>query len=231
MLNFRKHFSSPTIVFTVIGFLVGPSISQATALIDLGLLGGDLETETRIDANGDIYGDSSVDRITTIDVQVSRIGVEYSGTTSTSIIPPREVTVETDLRAFALGEMKRDPSVEEIKFDGRTVEVIYKQKGHFLALVPISFSIRAIAHASGEVEVKYPWYSFFTLDNEEQIEAEINNAVSLGNSESKLGVVRAEGKSANQVFGPTESALVAHRMLEVLESNLKVMANTEASLE
>jgi hypothetical protein len=102
----------------------------------------------------------------------------------------------------------------------KSVEVSSKQEGKFLALVPIKFTVRVTVHADGRVEVKYPWYSIFTVDREKEVETEIRVAVDNAIRGRAVGSVRAAGEPENPVFTEEESADIEEEIQEVLKKNL-----------
>lgn len=99
------------------------------------------------------------------------------------------------------------------------VVVEYREKGYLLALVPIDFTVRAAAYPDGRVELRYPWYSFMTLDNEAQIETELKIVVSSTLTDHARGSVKAVGVALKPTFSEGERIFVAEAMREVLEKN------------
>ena len=131
------------------------------------------------------------------------------------------VFTEEDLDAYAEATMKEDASVETLTFTKEMVELRYRQKGKFLALVSVNFPVRVRAHADGTVEVDYPWYSFITVDNEERIATEIKIAVDTALKSRTVGRVVAEGKKENPAFTAAESVDIAEEIQRVLRANVE----------
>ena len=57
------------------------------------------------------------------------------------------------------------------------IEVVYKQSGKILAIFPITFEARVVAHVNGEIEIRYPWYSFLMIDNKTEVGDELQGEV------------------------------------------------------
>ncbi|MEK7135204.1 MAG: hypothetical protein AAB780_00665 [Patescibacteria group bacterium] len=138
------------------------------------------------------------------------------------VTPAKAVLTDSDLRAYAETALREDDNLEALSFTGDRVEVSYKQQGHFLALVPMTFKAKAVAKASGEVELNYPWYTFLNLDDKEKVKIELKIAVDNALSARAVGSVRAEGEVVNPVFTPAESAEVAAQMHAILQKSLGV---------
>lgn len=137
------------------------------------------------------------------------------------VTPYKAVLTDADLRAYAQTALREDEDLGALNFASNRVEVSYKQQGRFLALVPMSFKVRAVARASGEVELYYPWYSFLTLDDEEEVRTKLKIAVDNALHARAVGSVRAEGEVANPAFTPAESAEVAAEMHATLRESLE----------
>lgn len=153
-----------------------------------------------------------------ISINISRTQVEADSESFVDISAD-EVVADEELRVYALGAIRSDGGVQEMNFTGKSVEVMYKQKGHLLALIPITFTVRATAHADGSVELDYPWYSAITIDNKQEVETELKIAVDNTLSARYVGSVRAEGPEATELTA-AESAQIASAMHSVLKSKL-----------
>ena len=127
-----------------------------------------------------------------------------------------EVETDKDLRDYALGVIRSDEGVEEINFTSEEVEVLHKQHGYILALVPVTFDIKVVARADGEIEVSYPWYSVITIDRKTAVEIELKIAIDTVRSESMVGSVRAKGKPLEPKFTVRESAETVSAIHSVL---------------
>ena len=137
-----------------------------------------------------------------------------------AIIEADEVETDEDLRDYVLGIIRSDDEVVEISFADDTVEVVHKQKGHILALVPVTFVVKVIAHADGKIEISYPWYSVITIDHKTVVETKLKIAIDTVRSENMVGSVRAEGKSLEPEFGVRESAQIVSATHSVLWTKL-----------
>lgn len=107
------------------------------------------------------------------------------------------------------------------------VEVVKKQRGLFLALVPITFTVKAVAYPDGAVEVFYPWYSAIMVDRDDEIRAQLKIAVDNALKSRLVGSVRAEGQSPNPRFSAEEAKVVEKRMIEVLSTPPSDNLNTQ----
>ncbi len=98
-----------------------------------------------------------------------------------------------------------------------SIEVKYKQPGRLLGLFPVTFEAEAITYADGHVEINYPWYTFFVVDNRSKVEAEI-----------KEEVADIFSSNSGQPFSAEEKEKISARMRDILSTNLE--ADAEASL-
>ncbi|OHA92014.1 MAG: hypothetical protein A3J09_00760 [Candidatus Zambryskibacteria bacterium RIFCSPLOWO2_02_FULL_51_21] len=97
------------------------------------------------------------------------------------------------------------------------VEVERTQKGMLLALVPITFNVRATADARGNVKLEYPWYSALTVDRRQEVETKARVAVQNAMKGRLVGLVVAEGEAENPYFTPSEAQAVEKVLISVLE--------------
>ncbi|MDP2641901.1 MAG: hypothetical protein Q8P21_01255 [bacterium] len=248
MFKFLKlPYALPLVFVLVFGLFSSVKSLQAIALIDLGA-GAGVNTNTSgtssdVNVNVDAGADATVDTSVLMDADVMLEGRAIN-VTRTEVerdvedeagggvsMESQAVLTNGDLRAYALGAIRSDASVEEMNFTGDSVEVIYKQKGRLLALVPITFNVRAIARADGTVEVRYPWYSFLTVDNREEIEAQVKVAVDTALRARTVGSVQAEGESENPSFTAAEKAAVSSRVHTVLKSTFENEGVVDSPLE
>lgn len=106
-----------------------------------------------------------------------------------------------------------DPGVE-------VVEVRYEETGKILALVPVTFTATARAHARGTITLRYPWYSVFTLDRQDKILAELKVAVDSALRERLVGSVVGAGEPPpRKKFSAEEAQVIAAAMDRVLAEN------------
>jgi hypothetical protein len=115
--------------------------------------------------------------------------------------------------------MTSDPLIRDINLTKESVRIAYKEKGQFLALIPVTFDILVEAQADGEVATKYPWYSVVTIDKQDEIEAQVKIAVRNALNARMVGVVRAGGEYEPR-FTASESAEVARAIHAVLQEAL-----------
>ncbi len=108
--------------------------------------------------------------------------------------------------------------VSRDKYAIPSVEVSHKKRGIFLALWPVSYIVRAEAWPDGRVRVEYPWYTFLTIDDREQVETKMEIAVTNALRSYMLGSVWAEGGKAKRSFSSAEASLVSEEMRKALES-------------
>jgi len=114
-------------------------------------------------------------------------------------------------------ETSENSTVIESEATVERVVVEKKQKGIFLALVPITFTVKTSADARGNVEVKYPWYSALTIDKEDEVKTKAKVAVTNALKASAVGSVRAAGESAHPRFTAREAKLVEAELNRVLD--------------
>lgn len=124
------------------------------------------------------------------------------------------VILTSDLEAFAQATVASDGNVEEVNFSQDTALLSYKQQGKLLGIFPVTFTVTAIAHADGNVEVQYPWYAFVVAKDEEALEAELEAAVAEVRAE-----YRADAEA--RVFSASEQARAMARMHTVLKAHLE----------
>ncbi len=188
----------------------------------------DTSSTGSIDLSSDMIGEGGRLDVTHDDVVSGSAEADFSGEEAVS---SAQVSTNADLKAYARSAIRADEQVEGIHFTGKAVEVKYKEKGRFLALLPITFTVSAITHADGRVEVKYPWYSFLTVDNHDKVETELKVAIDNALRSRMVGSVQAEGSAANASFTAAESAAVAAQMQKVLNANLSESGSAQVSTE
>lgn len=159
---------------------------------------------------------------------VSRSDV-LGGVDGSARVEAADVGTSSDLRAYAHTTMSEDERVDALQFSPDAIVVHYRQKGRLLALVPVTFTVVARAQADGQVEVRYPWYSFLTVDNEQKIATEMKVAVDSALHERLVGSVRAAGE--RQSFTASEAAEVATQMNKVLRANFDTQASVDSAVE
>lgn len=161
---------------------------------------------------------------TTVEIEANA-----NATTGAPVVESEEVSSNMGLRAYADSLVASDEALEEVKFTEEMVEVRYKQKGRILALVPITFTVTATVTADGRVEIEYPWYSTFTVDNKEEVKTSVKVAVDNALRAKAVGSVKAEGTAENPKFTALESAAVAAGLHKVLKAAFQ--AQTSLSTE
>ena len=216
---------------SVLALIAGPFVvpwagSTARAFIDLDVIGVnydagleldtaleerpvEVEIETGLNAKGEIMTTVNVDRT---DIKVDAVGGE------TSEVSPKSVSTVFELESYAKTAIRSDALIDEMNFTGKTVEVKYKESGHLLALIPVTFTVTVIARADGTVEVKYPWYSIVTVNRKDDIESRAKVAVDNALRARMVGSVRAEGQG-QESFSAAEAAEVAAQIHAVLQSS------------
>lgn len=106
----------------------------------------------------------------------------------------------------------QEPADEEVE----AVTVSSKQRGHLLALVPVSFWVKVVAWADGRLEVEYPWYSFMTLTSRQELQTQLKVAVNNARSSAALGSVRGAGEADDPKFTAAEAKAVREGIEKVL---------------
>jgi hypothetical protein len=149
------------------------------------------------------------------------LGLEATSTLPIVVeMPAEKVQSEADLETYSETALRNDSRLDDISFTANTVEVKYREKGRFLALVPMTFTIRAVAHADGTVELEYPWYSFLTLDNKDELETDLKIAVDNAIHAQAVGSVRAAGQAEKATLTAAERAEIAEEMQAILKAQL-----------
>ena len=204
--------------------------NSGTPLIQVNVGVGTQSTTTATSSNTRTSGDTSaaVDISTMMSsslftegqsLNIDRSEVEADGEAFANV-EPQSVEVNADLRAYAQSAIKSDSGIEEMNFTKDTVEVKYKQRGKLFALIPITFIVTTTAHADGTVEVDYPWYSFLTSDQSNEVEAEIQAMVS--------NTIDADVETG---FSASNSARVASAIQSVLKTRLESETEVDYSLD
>ncbi len=210
-MNYRKYGFA--LVFLV-AFVVFAGQSHAYALINLDVGAGanassstgskvEVKSNTSLEA-GSSMNSSTSSATTNVRADMSADRVESDG----------------DLQAYAASALRNDESLDDVTFTDDSVTVKYKEKGRFLALVPMTFTVRAVAHADGTLELDYPWYSFLTLDSRDEVETDLRIAVDNAIRAHAVGSVRAEGQAENMTLSASERAEIAAEMHAILKARL-----------
>lgn len=233
----------------IFALLVVPSgVAFGISFIDLGLMHGgqnSVEVDTGVDAEidaGDVNADldqdasattttdSSVDISTDVEAEVRSINlirdqIDVSGEVSIEVTNPQEVDSEASLSAFASSTISADPNIEELVVTDDRIELTYEQQGRLLAFLPVTYSVTAIAHANGEVEVDYPWYTFLVSDNSAEVEAQMESAVDVA-----LAQDADTTADIRTVFTAEESAMVISEMQAVFQNNLQATSTSSGNV-
>lgn len=189
------------------------SHSDAYALIDL-----DIGGSAGASSSGVVQASSSAH------VESSTTSASTTSSTKTAVavdMAPEKVETDSDLEAYVATALRSDESLDDVSFSEDSVTVTYKERGRLLALVPMTFTVRALAHADGTVELNYPWYSFLTLDDQDEIETDLRIAVDNAIRAHALGSVRAEGESEHLALSASERATIAAEMHTILKARLE----------
>mgnify|MGYP003394961245 CR=1 FL=1 len=101
------------------------------------------------------------------------------------------------------------------------VEIRHKQKGRFLALVPVVFDVVVRVGADRTIDIRYPWYSVLTIDHQEEVETKVKIAVDNALGSASIGSVRGEGKAEHPTFSEGERSAIFERVNGVLADALE----------
>ncbi len=226
MLGATLLISTHSSAYALIDLNVGGSAgtesgasSSASGSIDANV-GGGSQQNTGTSSSPSADGESEVE----VNLERDMLGSDTEGEVMTS---SEAVLTNADLRAYAQTALRGDEGLEAMSFTGETVEVRYKQQGRFLALVPITFNVKAVVDAEGKVDLNYPWYAFLTLDDQEKIKTELKIAVDNALRARAVGSVRAEGQAENPRFTAAESAEVAAQVHAILRSNFEASESVD----
>ncbi|MDB5266242.1 MAG: hypothetical protein JWN89_57 [Parcubacteria group bacterium] len=127
-----------------------------------------------------------------------------SGTSNSSVTFDR-VSTENDLRSFMAASLTNDEDLQGMTFTNNAVEVSYKAPGKFLALIPMYLTTTARVDASGDVSVRYPWYSFLVkndtnTDLATSIKTEIQSMISANGGTLTAGQAAAIASRIHAIF-------------------------------
>ena len=130
----------------------------------------------------------------------------------------RGAVLDLDLMAQA------EPGSVREEVRATQVAVEYKQRGHLLALVPITYTLRVVAYADGRLVITYPWYRSITLNNREELKAKLESAVDHALLKESLGSVRGEGVMSTPTWSEAEALKVYQAIERVLKENLEAQS-------
>lgn len=186
--------------------------SSADASLNVGVT-GDVNLDNGSGFNLDSDTSSAVNLGEGSSIHMDRDSLEAnieSGATASSMTSDRVSTAD-DLKAFASSSLQNDENLEGMTFSDSSVDVAYKARGRFLAIIPVS--LKAVAHvsANGDVSVRYPWYHFLvTGENDSKLKTAIEGQIqAMVNSDSNAGT-RLTSRQA---------AAIAARVHSVLRNN------------
>lgn len=124
-----------------------------------------------------VSGDSSI-RVSRDAVKASSNTVgTASSTGDVKKIESKDVSKPEDLKTYAAGSIQADENLQEMNFDDSKVEVSYKSRGRFLALIPVTRTITVNVNAKGDVSIKYPWYDFLVMNQGGDLESSIKTRI------------------------------------------------------
>ncbi|MBX4206462.1 hypothetical protein KW784_01615 [Candidatus Parcubacteria bacterium] len=134
-------------------------------------------------------------------------------------LAPLTLMLALPLAGSAHAVIDLTPALAADDAGAESVAVTYRETGRLLALVPVTFTVRATAHADGTMELEYPWYSFLTVDKRDKVEAELKVAVDAALRSLAVGSVKAGGEAKRTAFSPEEARAAATAMKRVMEDN------------
>ncbi len=159
---------------------------------------------------------------------------DLEGGDGTPEVQARAVLTLEDLRAYAETVLRNDESVAGLKFTSKSVAVKYKQIGHFLALLPVTFQARAEVYADGNVVLDYPWYGFLTVDSHSEIETQLRIVVDNALRSRAVGSVVAASEPEERRFDASQSAEAASQVIATFKASLESVthqASTKTNVE
>lgn len=158
-----------------------------------------------------------------LETALSTIFVTRADIESGSAVPTSSnaasVQSEADLKGFVAAHVESDKNVESIELAQDSVSVTYKERAYIFAFIPVTVDVTATVDASGNVEVSYPWYSFLMTTDKDELEAKIQNRVSVG--------VEASADATAQMSAETQARLVA----DVKAAMAETLAEAEAAAD
>lgn len=224
-MNYRERFLG-LFGFLFVAVLALTGGSQAYALVDLNV-GAGVNASANASSSSNAGSKTEVKSSTSLEAESGMGEVQGSSNLSASSsvnvlsdMSADKVESDGDLQAYAETALRNDESLSDVSFTDDTVTVKYKEKGRFLALVPMTFTVSAKAHADGTLELDYPWYSFLTLDSQDELETDLRIAVDNAIRAQAVGSVRAEGQAENATLSASERAVIAAEMHTILKARL-----------
>jgi hypothetical protein len=130
------------------------------------------------------------------------------------------VSTDTDLRTFALTELRADENLEAMSFANDNVMVSYKAPGRFLGFIPIEMNIDVMVDQEGNVAFDYPWYGFLVTKNEADLEAKI-----------KASVDATLASEASGGWTNSNRAEIASAIATTLKTNYEARVNADSDTE
>lgn len=225
---------------------IAPSAASAlvtgSAKVDTSVsLGSDTagsDTSAEMSVEGSAGSDSSASTGEDIDEEESRSGLlgdvlvvvqadlDGDSLEDEMMISPTAVRSSTDLNVYVRGLAKNDKNVEKVSATKSEVSIWYKQPAKFLGFIDSHITSEARVDAEGEVEVSYPWYSFFFSSDtkasasvESDIEARVRGIVASSKSEA----------SATAELSAETQAQVLSQIHAVMQAEASISADASAS--
>jgi hypothetical protein len=125
-------------------------------------------------------------------VLITRADLDNNGATSVTVTLPSQVRTSDDLKSYVSTEVKGDEHVQAVESASDKVSVTYKQHAKFLGFIPVMLNARADVDAAGNVTIRYPWYSIFTVTDRATLESRVQTSVN-----AALGTDGSSGSVAN----------------------------------
>lgn len=181
------------------------------AMTSSGTVNAGVNTNTQSDTSSKVNLGSGAS------IGVDRGDVESDNTTS--IMTSGQVRTQEDLKAFAESSLRGDANLEGMTFSDSMVDVAYKSKGRFLAIIPMTFTAMARVKADGDVSIKYPWYHFLvTSEDNANLEASMKSEIQAMLNSSAKGSLTA-----------SQEAAIAARVQAILKDNYNATASGNAN--
>jgi hypothetical protein len=214
------------------------------AQLDLGTsadidVGADLDADTTT-TDADVSTDASIDAGAEVDADTSPLildrdslnqRTDTSTATGSGVTTAAQVSSRADLDAYASSALLSDPRIEEAELSSESVSIHYRQPARLFGFIPVSITAKAVADASGNVEISYPWYGFLVAkadraEIESQIEADLRTALAASGQTAATTTAGADVAAST-----TLSARAQAELFENLRTALETSAESTVDVE
>ena len=97
--------------------------------------------------------------------------------TDATMPAPTNISTTDDLNLYTKSLQENDRDISNIDVNNDHVIVAYREPAKFLGFIPVSVTANAQVDAEGNVTLHYPWYTFLSSKNDEQLKADLQTRV------------------------------------------------------